>query len=200
MIVGLQTRVNCQQRTSLMATATRITIEQYLKTPFEPDAEFVNGEIEERNVGEYDHSVVQRAILFWLHRHDKEWQTRTIQEQRTRLRSGNVRIPDVSVWKREAPIEPVFSHPPFIAIEVLSPEDRQSAFRARSRETDRLGLLRHQLDPKIALRNSRYPDLSRSRRTVQRIGRRGSVNTAHRIGCRRIVFSFSGAVRRGSLR
>lgn len=109
-----------------MATATRITIHQYLKTPFEPDAEFVHGEVEERNVGEYDHNTVQRAILLWLHRNDKPWQIRTIQEQRTRLCSGNIRIPDVSVWKRDIPVEPVFSHPQFIAIEVLSPEDRQS--------------------------------------------------------------------------
>jgi Uma2 family endonuclease len=109
-----------------MATATRIPIEQYLATSYEPDAEYVNGEVEERNVGEYDHSVVQRAILLWLHTHDKEWQTRTIQEQRTRLDSGNVRIPDVSVWSRSVPVQPVFTHPQLIAIEVLSPEDRQS--------------------------------------------------------------------------
>jgi len=109
-----------------MATATRITIDQYLKTPFEPDAEFVNGEVEERNVGEYDHNVVQRAILIWFFEHDKTWNTRTIQEQRTRLGSGNVRIPDVSVWKRDVPVRPVFSEPQLIAIEVLSAEDRHS--------------------------------------------------------------------------
>lgn len=109
-----------------MATATRITLDQYLKTPFEPDAEFVNGEVEERNGGEYEHSVVQRAILIWFHQHDENWQTRTLQEQRTRLRSGNVRIPDVSVWRRDVPVEPVFSHLQLIAIEVLSPEDRHS--------------------------------------------------------------------------
>ena len=109
-----------------MATATRITIEQYLKTPYEPDAEFVNGEVEERNVGEYDHNVVQWAILDWFRRRDKSWKTRTIQEQRTRLSSGNVRIPDVSVWSRDVPVERVFSHPQLIAIEVLSPEDRHS--------------------------------------------------------------------------
>jgi Uma2 family endonuclease len=109
-----------------MATATRITLDQYLKTPYEPDAEFVNGEIEERNVGEYDHNLVQWAILDWFRRHDKEWKTRTIQEQRTRLRTGNVRIPDVSVWTRDIPVQPVFDRPQLIAIEVLSPEDRHS--------------------------------------------------------------------------
>lgn len=109
-----------------MATAARISLEQYLKSTYEPDAEFVNGEIEERNAGEYDHSTVQREILLWLHRRDKEWQIRTIQEQRTRLRTGNVRIPDVSVWKRDVPVQPVFDQPQLIAIEVLSPEDWQS--------------------------------------------------------------------------
>ena len=114
-----------------MATATRIPIEQYLATSYEPDAEYVNGEVEERNAGEYDHSVVQWAILDWFRRHDKEWRTRTLQEQRTRLNSGNVRIPDVSVWSRSVPIQPVFTHPQLIAIEVLSPEDRQSRVQAK---------------------------------------------------------------------
>jgi Uma2 family endonuclease len=107
-----------------MATATRIPIERYLTTSYEPDAEFVNGEIEERAVGEYDHNVVQRAILIWFFNHDKQWKTRTVQEQRTRLNSDTVRIPDVSVFPRDIPVEPVFSHPQLIVVEVLSPEDR----------------------------------------------------------------------------
>jgi len=109
-----------------MATATQLTIEQYLQTPFEPDAEYVGGEIQERNMGEYEHNTVQREILLWFRLHDKVWQTRTIQEQRTRLTSGNVRIPDVSVWRRDVPVQPVFDKPQLIAVEVLSPEDRQS--------------------------------------------------------------------------
>ena len=109
-----------------MATATQISLEQYLQTPFEPDAEYVGGEVQERNGGEYEHNTVQRAILLWFHLHDKAWQTRTIQEQRTRLTSGNVRLPDVSVWRRDVPVQPVFDQPQLIAVEVLSPEDRHS--------------------------------------------------------------------------
>ena len=123
-----------------MATTTRITLDQYLKTPFEPDAEFVNGEVEERNVGEYEHSVVQFAIVDWCRRNDKTWNTRSVQEQRTLLRSGNIRIPDVSVWKRDVPVEPVFSHPQFIAIEVLSPEDRQSRVQEKIEDYRQSGI------------------------------------------------------------
>jgi Uma2 family endonuclease len=109
-----------------MATATHISLEQYLKTAFEPDAEFVDGEIEERNVGEYDHNAVQKAILLWFARHEKEWGIRCIQEQRTRLSSSRVRIPDISVFARSLPIEQVFTQPQLVAIEILSPEDRHS--------------------------------------------------------------------------
>jgi Uma2 family endonuclease len=109
-----------------MAATTHISLEEYLRTPFEPDAEYVRGEVQERNVGEYEHNTVQWAILSWFRQHDKTWRTRTIQEQKTRLNSGNVRIPDVSVWNRNVPVQPVFDQPQLIAVEVLSPEDRHS--------------------------------------------------------------------------
>ena len=34
--------------------------------------EYVDGELEERNVGEFDHNMIQRAILFWFYLHEKE--------------------------------------------------------------------------------------------------------------------------------
>jgi Uma2 family endonuclease len=114
-----------------MATASTITLEEYLSTSFEPDVEYVRGALEERKMGEYEHNVVQRALLLWFFQHDKEWSTRTIQEQRIRLNSGNVRLPDVSVFRRDTPIETVFTKPPLIAIEVLSPEDTHSRMQER---------------------------------------------------------------------
>jgi hypothetical protein len=53
-----------------MATSAQISITEYLHSTFEPDAEYVNGEIEQRNVGEYDHNAVQKAILLWFDQHD----------------------------------------------------------------------------------------------------------------------------------
>ena len=109
-----------------MATATHISLEQYLKTAYEPDAEYVDGGIEERNVGEYDHNAVQKSLLLWFSRQEKTWKIRCIQEQRTRLTDSKVRIPDISIFLRGQPVEQVFTRPPLVAIEVLSPEDRQS--------------------------------------------------------------------------
>jgi Uma2 family endonuclease len=109
-----------------MATSTAVSIEEYLSTVYEPDMDYVDGELEDRHVGEYEHDVVQKRILFWFDRRAKEWRLRAIQEQRTRLGETRVRIPDVSVFSRDLPIEQVFTRPQLIAVEVLSPEDRHS--------------------------------------------------------------------------
>jgi Uma2 family endonuclease len=114
-----------------MATTTQIALETYLTTSYEPDVDYVDGVLEDRHVGEYDHNMVQRAILFWFYRHEREWRIRSIQEQRTRVASTKVRIPDVCVFSRDVSVEQVFTKPQLIAIEVLSPEDRHSRIDAR---------------------------------------------------------------------
>ena len=49
-----------------MATATLVTASEYLRMSFEHDAEFVDDHIEERPVGERDHSALQKRLLFLL--------------------------------------------------------------------------------------------------------------------------------------
>lgn len=123
-----------------MATTTHISLEEYLKTDFEPDAEYVDGEIEERNVGEYEHNLVQLAIVNWFNQHGREWKIRAIQEQRTRLTPTRYRIPDVCVFRRDQPREQIFTHPQLIAIEVLSPEDRHSKMQERIEDFIKFGV------------------------------------------------------------
>jgi Uma2 family endonuclease len=107
-----------------MATTHQVSMEEYLSTSYEPDMDYVDGELEDRNVGEFDHNMIQRAVLFWFYLHEDEWNIRSVQEQRTHVADTKVRIPDVSVFSRDIPIEQVFTRPQLIAIEVLSPDDR----------------------------------------------------------------------------
>ncbi len=44
------------------AVATRMSVEEYLRTPFRPDVDFVDGVIEERNLGEWDHAWLQGYV------------------------------------------------------------------------------------------------------------------------------------------
>lgn len=107
-----------------MSTATHISEAKYLRSAFEPDAEFVDGEVRERPMGTYDHNDWHQAIQRWFVEHAKEWNIRSIQEQRMRVKAGRYRIPDVSVLDRANPKEQVVTAAPIAVFEILSPEDR----------------------------------------------------------------------------
>lgn len=100
-----------------------VSIAAYLRTPYEPGADYVDGEIEERPMGQDDHSAWQQAITVWFHRHREEWRIRVRPELHIRVAPTRFRIPDVTVLDRRLPKEPVVTHPPLAVFEVLSPDD-----------------------------------------------------------------------------
>lgn len=111
-------------------------IEQYLRTSYSPDVDFVDGFIEERNLGEFDHARLQLLLAAIIATHESEWSVVGVIEQRIRVAEGRVRICDVSMLRADAPREPVTETPPLICIEIMSPEDRLS--RAKLVLTDYL--------------------------------------------------------------
>jgi Uma2 family endonuclease len=125
-----------------MATTTRplTTIDEYLHTSYRPDCDYVDGELQERNLGELDHAEVQGALLMWFRNHDKEWNTRTVPELRIRVGRTRFRIADVCLISRDAPVEQVPQHPPLAVIEVLSPEDRVSRYQERLDDYRKMGV------------------------------------------------------------
>jgi len=109
-----------------MATAaqmTQVPIEVYLNSSYEPDAEYVEGVIEERPMGEWNHANWQAAILEFFRSHRHDWNIRAAAELRIQVSAGNFRVPDVTVTDRNLPVEQVITHPPIAVFEVLSPED-----------------------------------------------------------------------------
>jgi Uma2 family endonuclease len=113
-----------------MASApTLISIDEYLHTDYKPDVHFVNGELEERNVGKYDHGKIQGWIFQIFNLNAAAWNTDVTVEQRIQIDSSNVRIADVAIMRSDAPREEVISVPPLICVEVLSPDDRLSRAR-----------------------------------------------------------------------
>jgi Uma2 family endonuclease len=114
-----------------MAIAPSVPLEEYLATHYQPDREYVDGVVEERNLGEYDHARLQTKIDGWFDRHEREWGIRVVVEQRMRARATRFRIPDVAVFLHDQAIEQVFTHPPLIAIEVLSPCDTLRSIEAK---------------------------------------------------------------------
>lgn len=117
-----------------MATANLphiLTVEQYLNTTYRPDVDYVDGEIEERNLGEFDHGDLQLAIGSMLRLKQAEWNVRVVTETRTQVTSTRFRIPDVCVNLASLPRERIIRTPPLLCVEVLSPRDTLKSMRKR---------------------------------------------------------------------
>jgi Uma2 family endonuclease len=126
-----------------MAAAAQIPfvpVEVYLSSSYEPDAEYVDGVIEERPMGEYDHSSWQHAIELWFAQHAREWNIRVRPELRVQVSAGNFRVPDVTILDRSLPVEQVITHPPIAVLEILSPEDTLTRMMAKLGDYAQMGI------------------------------------------------------------
>lgn len=117
-----------------MGVETLISEEQYLHASYRPDREYEDGALIERNMGEQDHSWLQGALTAFFFRRRKQWNIEVFPEQRFRIRQGRFLIPDICVIRAPRPAEPVFTQPPLIWIEILSPEDRPIRVNQKIRE------------------------------------------------------------------
>jgi Uma2 family endonuclease len=118
----------------------RVPVEVYLNSSYEPDAEFVDGVIEERPMGEWNHADWQAAILEFFRSRRHEWNVRAAAELRVQVSVGNFRVPDVTVTDRNLPVEQVITHPPIAVFEILSPEDSLSRMMTKLGEYEQMGI------------------------------------------------------------
>ncbi len=101
-----------------------ISVEEYLRTPYRPDCDYLDGEVMERNLGEFDHSRTQREILFYLASHYSHLRERILPEQRVQVKTTRFRIPDVCILSENAPREKIITTRPVLCVEILSSDDR----------------------------------------------------------------------------
>jgi Uma2 family endonuclease len=114
-----------------MATATVTSLEEYLTTVYRPDREYIDGVIVERNLGERDHSTLQGELYYCLRRQGKALGVYVYPEQRVQVSPTRFRVPDVCVTVGPKPTEQIFTRPPFLCVEVLSPDDRAGEVQER---------------------------------------------------------------------
>src|SRR5947209_2993288 len=108
-----------------MATAPAlVSLDEYLHTAYHPDCDFVDGHLEERNLGEREHARLQLMLGSWFFAHETAWNVFSMVEQRIRVAPDRVRIVDVCLVRRDAPKEQVMVTAPLLCVEILSPEDR----------------------------------------------------------------------------
>jgi Uma2 family endonuclease len=125
------------------ATATAIAfvpVEEYLRTSYEPDVDYVDGYLEDRHVGENEHSDLQTELATILRNQGKAWNIYTFVEHRVQVTAKRYRVPDVCVMPRTWKKTPIIHEAPLLCIEVLSPEDTFSRTQVKCRDYLAMGV------------------------------------------------------------
>jgi Uma2 family endonuclease len=108
---------------SAVTSPVKVSVSEYLATSYRPDCEYIDGEVRERNFGEYDHSRMQMLIARYLSNREAQWGIEVLPEQRVQVKRNRYRVPDISVLKIAADRTPILHEPPFLCVEILSRED-----------------------------------------------------------------------------
>jgi hypothetical protein len=56
-----------------MAATTLIPVSEYLSTTYRPDCDYIEGELQERNLGERPHSFLQTILVALFHANRSAW-------------------------------------------------------------------------------------------------------------------------------
>jgi Uma2 family endonuclease len=116
-----------------MPAGTQISVEEYLHTVYRPDCDYVDGVVEERNLGERDHSWIQGNLVTFFRSQFRKTGITALPEWRFQTRPTRFRIPDIVVT-RGKPDEQILTKPPLLCIEILSSDDRVSRTNLRIQE------------------------------------------------------------------
>jgi Uma2 family endonuclease len=114
-----------------MASTTLIPVSEYLSTTYRPDCDYIEGELQERNLGERPHSFPQAILVAIFNTNRRAWRIVAGTEIRVQVGTNRFRVPDGAVLRRSDPMDPIVKTAPLICIEVLSPEDRLQRMQER---------------------------------------------------------------------
>ena len=82
-------------------------------------------------MGEAEHSLLQISLGAWFFINRKRLGITAYTEQRVQVKAMRFRIPDITVVAGQGPTTGIIKNPPFLCVEVLSPEDRFTKVRER---------------------------------------------------------------------
>jgi len=114
-----------------MPAGMLISVNEYLSSSYDPDRDYVDGEVLERNLGEYDHAKLQKKLILYFGNRESELGILVVPEQRVQVSATRFRVPDVCVLQGKEPDEQIFTKPPFLCIEILSPQDTMTRMQER---------------------------------------------------------------------
>jgi Uma2 family endonuclease len=117
-----------------------VSVEEYLSTSYEPDCEYEDGVVVERNLGGFEHSFLQAILATLFTNNMDSWGVFGLTEQRIQIAASRFLIHDVCVLRLGVPVEDILTRPPLIAIEILSPEDTMRRAAKKAAEYIQFGI------------------------------------------------------------
>lgn len=122
-----------------MSTRTLISVEEYLASSYEPDCDYVDGQLEERNLGERYHARFQARLVIYLSSRFEKEGMEVLPEVRVQVKPTRFRVPDICAARADSD-ESVLTKPPFLCIEILSSEDGMSRIERRINDYLEMGV------------------------------------------------------------
>jgi Uma2 family endonuclease len=123
-----------------MSSTPLIPVSEYLHTSYEPDCDYIDGELQDRNWGELSHALLQGIIGSTFYVNRRAWGIIAGIAMRVQVAATRYRIPDVCVLRRSDPADDIVKTPPLICIEVRSPDDRMQRVQERFDDYARMGV------------------------------------------------------------
>lgn len=120
-----------------MSVGALVSLDEYLKTSYDPDLEYVDGVLEERNMGDWLHSLIQSNLIFALRL--KSPQVYVVPELRSQTKTTRYRLPDVCVLLAP-PTTKYLLDAAFLVIEILSEDDKMTKVMEKLEEYQAKGV------------------------------------------------------------
>jgi len=117
-----------------------VSVEEYLSTSYEPDVDYVDGELVSRNVGEVDHGRLQVLIAAYLLEREQQWGIVVYCAVRTQVFPTRFRVPDICALRGTETEDQIIHTPPFLCVEILSKDDRADDIQEKIEEYLALGV------------------------------------------------------------
>ena len=125
---------------SALTTPALVSVDEYLRTSYRPDCDYIDGQIEERCLGEFNHSQAQLFLSLLFGNNAKAWAIRVAPEYRIQVAATRFRVPDITVIRAGEPKQSILRTPPMLIVEILSPEDTLSRLQQRVTDYLRFGV------------------------------------------------------------
>jgi Uma2 family endonuclease len=114
-----------------MATPVLIPVSEYLATSYDPDCDYIDGEVQERNMGEGPHSLMQMALSAIFLANRRAWKATPLPEQRVQTSATRYRIPDLCLIT-PGTVDRIIVTPPILCVEIISSGQTLRDMQART--------------------------------------------------------------------